>query len=49
MVVQDPELLEVTRRLDSLSEFLPLGAKDVDLEVVVQIVDQEAHVLAELE
>ena len=49
VVVQDSELFKVTRCLDSLTEFLPLRAKHVDLEIVVQVVDQEAHVLAELE
>jgi len=44
--MQDVHFLEVTRRLHPFDQLLPLTLKHIDLQVLVQVVDQEAHVLA---
>ena len=46
--MEDAYFLEISRSLDANAEFLPLGLEYVHLQVLIEIVDQEAHVLSQL-
>ena len=43
-----PDLFEVPRCLNTLRELLPKALKHIDLQILVQVVYQEAHVLPQL-
>ena len=47
--MEDAYFLEISRSLDANAEFLPLGLEYVHLQVLIEIVDQEAHVLSKLQ
>ena len=47
--MKDAHLFEISRRLDAIAEFLPLGLEYVNLQVLIEVVDQEAHVLSQLQ
>ena len=43
--MQDSDLFEVSRLLHALTQSDPLAFKYVNLKVLVEVVDEEAHVL----
>ena len=47
--MKDVDLFEVSGSLDAVDELLPLAFEYIDLEILIKIVDQETHVLAQLE
>jgi hypothetical protein len=44
LIVKDANLFEISRSLYALMKFAPLALKDIDLQIVVEVVDQKAHV-----
>ena len=42
-------LFEISRCFYAIIEFNPLTLKDIDLEVVINVVDEEAHMLPQLQ
>ena len=42
-------LFEISRCLYAIIEFNPLTLKDIDLEIVINVVDEEAHMLSQLQ
>jgi len=44
LIVKDANLFEISRSLNALMKFAPLALKDIDLQIVVEVVDQKAHV-----
>ena len=49
LVVQHSYFFEITRPLHSFVQFEPLTLQDIYLQVGVNVVDQEAHVLSQLQ
>ena len=42
-------LFEISRCLYAIIEFNPLTLKDINLEIVINVVDEEAHMLSQLQ
>ena len=47
--MKDAHFLKISRGLNPITKLLPLALENVNLQVLIQIVDQETHVLSELE
>ena len=47
--MQHPDFFKIPRGLDTYIELNPLTLKDVNLQVLVDVVDQEAHMLSQLQ
>ena len=47
--MQYANFLEISRSLYSIDQLLPLALEHIDLQVLVQIVDKETHVLSQLQ
>jgi hypothetical protein len=46
--MQKPDFLEVLTLVDPILELGVLSLNDIDLKVLIDVVDKEAHVLAQL-